>query len=57
MIPNLEDLRAQLPTDGTAMDTHEFVAELAAAASIEEVETKIDHLVERWLGVSDGRGI
>lgn len=42
LIPNLEDLRAQLPTDGTAQDAHEFVAELATVVSAEDVDMKID---------------
>lgn len=51
LIPNLEDLRAQLPTDGTAQDAHQFVAELATLASAEDVNMKIDALVDRWLEV------
>lgn len=53
LIPNLEDLRAQLPSDDTAQDAREFVAELATAASAASVDKKIDALVDRWLEVSD----
>lgn len=53
LIPNLEDLRAQLPTDGTAEAAHQFVAELATVASAEGVTMKIDALVDRWLEVPD----
>lgn len=53
LIPNLEDMRAQLPTDGTAQDAHEFVAELAIVVSAEDVDMTIDALVDRWLEVSD----
>jgi hypothetical protein len=53
LIPNLEDLRAQLPTDGTTQDAHEFVAELSAIVSAADVDMKIDALVDRWLEVSD----
>lgn len=53
LIPNLEDLRAQLPTDGTAEPAHQFVAELATVASAEGVNMKIDALVDRWLEVPD----
>lgn len=56
LIRNLEDLRAQLPTDGTVLDAHEFVAELATAATVEDVDIKIDALVDRWLEESDDRG-
>ncbi|OYN77044.1 hypothetical protein CG716_19515 [Mycolicibacterium sphagni] len=57
LVPNLDDLRGQLPTDGTAQDAHEFVAELAIIASAEDVGPKIDTLVDRWLEVSnDPRG-
>lgn len=56
LIRNLEDLYAQLPTDGTVLDAHEFVAELATAASIEDVDMKIDALVDRWLEGSHDRG-
>ena len=57
LIPNLDDLRGQLPTDGTAQDVHEFVAELAIVASTEDVGMRIDALVDRWLEVSsDPRG-
>ena len=47
LIPNVEDLREQLPTDGTALDAHEFIGELATAASIEELEIRADALVSR----------
>lgn len=57
LIPNLEDLRAQLPTDGTSLDAHEFVAELAQAASADEVDMTIDGLVDRLLEVSDAHGV
>lgn len=57
LIPNLEDLRAQLPSDGTALDAHEFVEELEAAVSVEDVEVKVDALVDRWLEVADDRGV
>lgn len=53
LIPNLEDLRAQLPTDGTTLDAHEFVVQLAAAASVDEVDMKVDALVDGWLEVSN----
>lgn len=57
LIPNLEDLRAQLPTDGTAEAAHQFVAELATVVSAEDVNTKIDGLVDRWLEVPDDHGM
>ena len=53
LIPNLEDLRAQLPTDGAAQYAHEFVGELAALTFIEDMDVKIDALVDRWLEVSN----
>jgi hypothetical protein len=52
LIPNLEDLRAQLPTDETARDAHEFVNELATGEAAEDVASKVDALVDRWLEVS-----
>lgn len=51
MIPNLEDLRAQLPTDGTAQDALEFISELAVATTPAAVDEKVDALVDRWLEV------
>lgn len=54
LIPNLEDLREQLPTDGMALDANEFIGELTTAESIEEMEIRADALVDRWLEVSDG---
>lgn len=57
LVPNLEDLRDQLPIDGTALDAHEFLEELATAESVEEMDVKVEALVDRWLEVSDDRGI
>lgn len=51
LIPNLEDLRAQLPTDETALDAHEFLIALSNAASLKDVETTVDALVDAWLEV------
>lgn len=51
LIPNLEDLREQLPTDETALDAHKFVAELATATSTAEVASRVDALVDGWLEV------
>ncbi|MFD5812384.1 hypothetical protein [Rhodococcus aetherivorans] len=51
LIPNLEDLREQLPTDETAADAHKFVAELATATSATEVASKVDALVDGWLEI------
>jgi hypothetical protein len=56
LIPNLEDLCTQLPTDSTVLDAHEFVAELATAVSADGVNMKVDALVDRWLEVADDRG-
>lgn len=53
LIPNLEDLREQLPMDGTAPDAHEFIGELAVAASIDDLGARVDALVDRWLEVPD----
>ena len=53
LIPNLEDLRAQLPTDGTAHDTHQFIEALELAASAEDVAANIDTLVDRWMELPD----
>lgn len=52
LIPNLEDLREQLPTDETALDAHKFVAELATAKSAAEVASRVDALVDGWLEVN-----
>lgn len=57
LIPNLEDLREHLPIDGTALDAHEFVGELGTAESVEEMDVKVDALVDRWLEVLDDRGV
>lgn len=57
LIPNIDDLRAQLPTDGTAQDAHGFVQELATALSADDVDVKIDALVDNWLEVSDDREV
>ncbi|MGH3890111.1 MAG: hypothetical protein ACRDTW_00875 [Rhodococcus qingshengii] len=51
LIPNLEDLREQLPPSQTALDAHKFVAELAMATSVAEVASKVDALVDGWLEV------
>lgn len=56
LIPNIEDLRAQLPTDDTSTYAHEFVSELSMAASVEDVNKKVDALVDRWLGMPDDPG-
>lgn len=56
LIPNLDDLRAQLPTDGTAQDAHEFVSELGMVASVEDVGMKTDALVDRWLVSGETNG-
>jgi hypothetical protein len=57
LIPNIDDLRAQLPTDGAAPDAYRFVQELAVALSVDDVEVKIDALVDNWLEVSDDRKV
>ena len=49
LIPNLSDLRAQLPAAEIAADAHEFVAGLATAGSLAEVTSMVDALVDRWL--------
>lgn len=51
LIPNLDELRAKLPTEESALDAHEFVEELAKAGTLVEVNAKIDALVDRWLEV------
>ena len=51
LIPNLEDLREQLPPSQTELDAHKFVAELAMATSVAEVASKVDALVDGWLEV------
>lgn len=51
LIPNLEDLREQLPPSQTALDAHEFVTALATAVSSAEVASKVDALVDGWLEV------
>lgn len=53
LIPNLEDLRVQLSTDVTSQYAHEFVRVLATAESTEDVASKVDALVNRWLEVPD----
>ena len=53
LIPNLEELRAKLPTDGTAQDAHQFVGELATATSVEDANMAIGALVDRWLELPD----
>ena len=53
LIPNLEDLRAQLPTDSTAHDAHQFVEALEPAESAEDVAASIDTLVDRWMELPD----
>ncbi|WP_165368326.1 hypothetical protein [Phytoactinopolyspora endophytica] len=56
LIPNLGDLRAQLPADQSALDAHEFLTELEAAESVDDVAAKVDALVDRWLEVHDESG-
>lgn len=53
LIPNLDDLRAKLPAEETANDAHEFIAELAKAGSLGDVQTNVDALVDRWLELPD----
>lgn len=56
LIPNLEDLREQIPVDGTVPHAHEFIEELAAGVSIADVGARVDALVDRWLEVTDDDG-
>lgn len=56
LIPNIEDLRSHLPTDHTSTYAHEFVSELATGTSVEDVNEKVDALVDRWLGMFDDHG-
>lgn len=53
LIPNLDALRAQLPTEESATDAHDFIEELARAGSVAEVEANVEALVDRWLAVPD----
>lgn len=53
LIPNLQHLRAQLPIDGSTQDAHEFIEELATAVFAEDIDIKIDALVDRWLEEPD----
>lgn len=53
LIPNLNDLRAHLPTDEIVLDAHEFLGELAKAESSAEVAARVDALVDRWIKGSD----
>lgn len=57
LIPNLEDLRARLPSDETAVDAHEFIAELESVVSVDDADMKVDALVDRWLEVLDDHGV
>jgi hypothetical protein len=56
LIPNLDDLREQLPPDSIAKDAHEFVGELEKATTTAEVSSSVDALIDRWLEVSDDPG-
>lgn len=53
LIPNLDDLRTKLPAEESAKDAHEFIEELARAASLVEAQANVDALVDRWLVVPD----
>lgn len=53
LIPNLDDLRAQLPADGDHSNTRKFVEELQKATSHAEAESLVDALVDRWLEQAD----
>lgn len=53
LIPNLDDLRAQLPADGSGSDAREFIEELGKAASRTDSESLVDALFDRWLGQLD----
>lgn len=55
LIPNLDDLRAKLPAEGSASDARAFMTELANASSPTEIGANIDALVDRWLEVPDDR--
>lgn len=53
LIPNLDDLRAKLPSDESASDAREFVDELSKAVSPAQITANVDALVDRWLDVPD----
>lgn len=55
LIPNLDDLRIQVPPGEDTTDTSEFLAELATAASVDEVTRRVDALIDRWLEVPNDR--
>jgi hypothetical protein len=53
LIPNLDDLRAKLLAEASALDAHEFIDEVATAGTVAEINAKVDALVDRWLAVPD----
>lgn len=53
LIPNLDDLCAQVQQGGCASDVHAFLDELAVAATVDDAAGRIDALVDRWLEVPD----
>lgn len=53
LIPNLGDLRRNLTDDESAADAREFADELAKAESSEEINAKVDTLIDQWLEMPD----
>lgn len=51
LIPNLDGLRAHLPTDENSSYAYEFIAEIETADSVNDIAAKVDALVDRWLEV------
>lgn len=49
LVPNLDDLRAHLPSEATAPDAHALLERLSEATTVEEAVAKVDALVDEWL--------
>lgn len=54
LIPNLNDLRTNLPSQESAPDVHAFVEALAKAGSVAGAQANVDALVDSWLELPYG---